>query len=262
MASLEQQWVDADLPVLQHTRDRLLQLAGNPDNVNVPVLARLVASDPLMSLNVLRMASARRRGHLQGAPKTALEAIILIGISPLFRACEKLPVIQDVLAEHPQAIAGLTHAMLLAYNAARLAHRFAAMLDDPEAEVIHEVALLHGFAEMLLWLHRPRLALATWRPRSQEDLDANRHPAHHELPVDLAQLGLRLMKAWHLNTQLILMIQAQGSSMGHARLVDLAVRLADRPPGQAEGFSQADVLYAASVLQLSVDATAEFLRKI
>ena len=260
MAHLEEQWVGAELPVLQYTRDRILGLAEDPDKVDLNKLASIIASDPLMTLRVLRLASAQCKGRMQGAPKTALEAVILIGTGPLFRSCQDLPVIQDVLAGRPEALAGLTLAMTRSYRAARIAHRFASLLDDPDAEVIHEVALLHDFAELLLWLHRPVLAQATWQERTAEDVARSRHRAHHALPADMIQLGVRLMKAWHFNSQLIRLIEAHAAPTSRGHLVDLAVRLVDRSAEQSEAIDDVDIQDASVVLRLDVDATRQLLR--
>ena len=46
-----------------------------------------------------------------------------------------------------------------AHRAANFALAFAVHRMDHDAPVIHEAALLHDFAEMLLWLHAPALAL-------------------------------------------------------------------------------------------------------
>ena len=46
-----------------------------------------------------------------------------------------------------------------AHRAANFALGFAVHRMDPDAAVIHGAALLHDFAEMLLWCHAPALAL-------------------------------------------------------------------------------------------------------
>jgi HD-like signal output (HDOD) protein len=261
LSTLEGQWVSADLPVLQYTREQILLAAQAPDDVDLNRLASLIASDPLMTLRVLKQASAPHRGLMHNAPRTALEALMLLGTGPFFRACSTAPVVQDLLANEPDALAGLTAAMARAYRAARLAHRFASMLDDPDAEVIHEVTLLHSFAELLLWVFRPRLALATLRPQGPSGHGP--HPrALHDLPIDLMQLGLRLMHDWRLHPQLIRLIEHHHSPTGRAHLIDLAVRIAeDAMHGEPDRDSR-HLADAASTLQLSIDAARQVLRQL
>lgn len=248
--------------MLQFTRDQLLRAAEDPDNADLNALAAVIASDPLMTLRVLRQASAPQRGGLHSAPKTVLEAMILMGTGPLFRSCQDLKVVQDLLADDPEALAGLTLAMARAYRAARIAHRLASMLDDPDAEVIHEVALLHDFTELLLWVYRPRVAAATRRTLTDAERHAHRRQAHHELPVDLVQLGQQLMRAWRLHPQLIRMGEGSDAPTSRAHLIDLAVRLADGEADGDEGPDSFTIADAAQTLKLGADATREVLRRL
>lgn len=261
LAQLERQWATAPIPVLAYTRDRILHAAENDDDVDLNRLAAVISSDPLMTLRVLRQASAPTRGLMHNPPKTTLEALLLIGTGPLFRASRDMPVVQDVLADKPEALAGLTAAMTRSYHAARMAHRFASMLDDPDAEVIHEAALLHDFAELLLWLHRPRLAVQSFHENGIAGLGVGRHPTHHDLPVDLVHLGASLMKSWRLNPQLIRMIEANAATSTRCRLVDLAVRLADSHLASGDAPDPAVLREAARLLNLSPDATRQVLRQ-
>ena len=64
--------------------------------------------------------------------------------------------------------AGLEQVLRRAHRAGRFAISFAMARNDTDAEVIREAALLHDFAELLLWCHAPTLALEigpkTWWP--------------------------------------------------------------------------------------------------
>jgi HD-like signal output (HDOD) protein len=156
-------WVDAfaraEIPVLTETAESLEQMRATEDDVDANGLGEMIAADPLMTLKVLAHASELRRGRLMADPETVTAALVLMGITPFFRAFGPQPTMEAVLADHEEAVLGLSRVMQRAERASRYALGFAAHRADPDAAIIHSAALLHDFAEMLLWVHAPDLAL-------------------------------------------------------------------------------------------------------
>jgi hypothetical protein len=100
--------------------------------------------------------------------ETVIAALVMMGIPPFFRAFADPVAVEDRLAACPEALEGVRRVLRRAYRGARFALGFAVHRADPNAASIHAAALLHEFAELLLWCHAPRLALSI---RDLQDAD-------------------------------------------------------------------------------------------
>ncbi|MDP3223118.1 MAG: HDOD domain-containing protein, partial [Rubrivivax sp.] len=147
------------LPVLSHTADVLEELRATEDAVDAHSLAEDIVSDPLMTLKLLAHVAHLRRGREGSEVETVTEALVMLGIPPFFNAFGPQQSAQALLADEPDALAGFERVLARSHRAARFAIGFAVHRMDHDAPVIHEAALLHDFAELLLWLHAPALAL-------------------------------------------------------------------------------------------------------
>ncbi len=223
-------WVNAfasaEIPVLAETAEALESMRANEDDVDAHGLAELIVTDPLMSLKVIAHASELKRGRLMADTETVTAALVLMGITPFFRAFGPQPTMEQALAGHDEALMGLSRVMQRAERASRYALGFAAHRADPDAAVIHSAALLHDFAEMLLWLHAPDLALQI---AALQDADHSLRSAAAQrqvLGIELADLEQALMQHWHLPELLMRITNDKHARDPQVRCVHLAVRLA------------------------------------
>jgi HD-like signal output (HDOD) protein len=223
-------WVDAfaraEIPVLTETAESLEQMRATEDDVDANGLGEMIAADPLMTLKVLAHASELRRGRLMADPETVTAALVLMGITPFFRTFGSQPTLEAALAGHEEGLLGLSRVMQRAERASRYALGFAAHRADPDAAVIHSAALLHDFAEMLLWVHAPDLALQI---ATLQDADHSLRSAATQrqvLGIELADLEQALMKRWHLPELLTRITNDNFERDPQVRCVHLAVRLA------------------------------------
>lgn len=223
-------WVNAfasaEIPVLAETAEALELMRANEDDVDAHGLAELIVTDPLMSLKVIARASELKRGRLMADTETVTAALVLMGITPFFRAFGPQPTMEQALAGHDEALMGLSRVMQRAERASRYALGFAAHRADPDAAVIHSAALLHDFAEMLLWLHAPDLALQI---AALQDADHSLRSAAAQrqvLGIELADLEQALMQHWHLPELLMRITNDRYERDPKVRCVFLAVRLA------------------------------------
>ena len=253
----------AEIPVLASTADTLEALRANEDAVDANSLGELIANDPLMTLKVLAHAAANRPSRVITDTETVTAALVMMGITPFFRAFGVQPTVEAHLADHPEALAGLQAVLDRAHRSSRFALAFAAHRMDPDAAVIHEAALLHDFAEMLLWCHAPALGL---RLRAAQAADATLRSGAAQLSllnVDLADLQQSLMKAWRLPELLIHITDDRHADNPSVHNVLLAVRLARHT---ALGWDNAalpdDVNDIAALLNLSPTATLQLLHDI
>ncbi|MFG6485144.1 HDOD domain-containing protein [Roseateles sp. BYS78W] len=262
-------WVEAfaraEIPVLTETAESLEQMRATEDDVDANGLGEMIAADPLMTLKVLALASELRRGRsigLQADPETPTAALVLMGISPFFRAFGPQPTMEDVLADHEQAILGLSRVMQRAERASRYALGFAAHRADPDAAVIHSAALLHDFAEMLLWVHAPDLALQIAALQDADHALRSAAAQRQVLGIELADLEQALMRRWHLPELLTHITDDKHARDPQVRCVHLAVRLARHT---ARGWDDAavpdDLHDIAELLNLSESHTLKLLHE-
>lgn len=222
----EDAFARAEIPVLAETAETLELMRATEDDVDAHGLAEMISTDPLMSLKVIAHASELKRGRLMADTETVTAALVLMGITPFFRAFGPQPTMEAALADHEEALLGLARVMQRAERASRFALGFAAHRADPDAAVIHSAALLHDFAEMLLWLHAPDLALQI---ATLQDADHSLRSAAAQrqvLGIELADLEQALMKRWHLPDLLMRITNDKHARDPQVRCVHLAVRLA------------------------------------
>ena len=119
--------------------------------------------------------------------------------------------------------------------------------------------MLHGFVDMMLWCHAPRLA-QTLAERLEQDTSLRSADAQQDvLGVRLIDLAPALMRAWQLPDLLIRCTDDRHANHPQVRTVMLAVRVArhtqygwDNP--HAEAALPDDIADVAELLTLSPEA--------
>ena len=253
----------AEIPILAQTAEALEALRANEDHVDANGLGEMIASDPLMTLKVLAHASTHRSSRVVTDPETVTSALVMMGISPFFAAFGPQPTVEARLAGESEALNGLMDTLHRAHRGANFALGFAVHRMDHDAPVIHAAALLHDFAEMLLWCHAPALALRI-RHSQRADPDLRSDAAQLAvLNVALPDLQQALMKSWRLPELLVRISDERHSDSAAVRNVTLALRLARH---SASGWDNPaipdDVNDIASLLNLSQPATLQLVQEI
>ncbi|HEX6707918.1 MAG TPA: HDOD domain-containing protein [Albitalea sp.] len=253
----------AEIPVLARTADAIEDLRPNEDAVDANLIGETISGDPLMTLRVLAHAAAHRPPRMLTEPETVTAVVVMMGIAPFFRAFGPLPTVEERLHDQPDALAGLHEVLRRAHRAANFALGFAVHRMDHDAAVIHHAALLHDFAEMLLWCHAPGLALRI-RGAQQADPTLRSSAIQREvLNVTLPDLQQSLMRAWRLPELLVRITDDRHAEHPSARSVVLAIRVARH---SAQGWDNAalpdDVRDVARLLNLSESAASDVLREL
>ncbi len=254
----------ASLPVLAETADMLEQLRANEDAVDAHLLAETVATDPLMTLKLLAHVAQLRRGREGSDIETVTAALVMLGITPFFRAFGPQPTVEAQLADHPEALEGFRRVLRRAHRAANFAIGFAVHRMDHDAPVIHSAALLHDFAELLLWLYAPGLALEIVQRQETDPALRSALVQREVLHVELPDLQHALMIAWQLPALLVNITDdhLHGDS-AQVRNVLLAIRVARH---SATGWDNAalpdDVHDISELLHMGVDPTWRLLLEI
>ncbi len=258
----------SQLPVLRGTAQFLEDWRLTEDAADAHGLAETLSADPLMMLKLLAHVAALRRGREGSEPETATEALVMLGITPFFRAFGPQPVAEDWLAHDAAALAGFQHVLRRSHRAANFAIGFAVHRLDYDAAVIHEAALLHDFAELLLWLHAPALALEIQRRQQADPALRSAVAQRAVLGIELTELQHALMQAWRLPALLVQITDdhaCSGAQAGQVQLrnVLLAIRVARH---SAQGWDNPalpdDYREIAELLHLSPDAVQRLLLDI
>ena len=253
----------AEIPVLAQTAEALEALRANEDDADANILGEMISSDPLMTLKVMAHASAQRGSRVVTDTETVTAALVMMGITPFFNAFGPQPTVEDRLADELEALAGLNEVLQRAHRGANFALGFAVHRMDNDAAVIHAAALLHDFAEMLLWCHAPQLALRIRRAQRDDPTLRSSAAQLTALNIQLADLQQALMKAWRLPELLIRINDDRHADQANVRMVTLATRLARHC---ALGWDNAaipdDISEIASLLNLSEAATIQLVREL
>ena len=252
-----------DIPVLAETSTALEGLRANEDDVDANSIGELIANDPLMTLKVLAYASSHRSARVLTDTETVTAALVMMGISPFFRAFALQPTVEQHLATRPEALQGLRAVVRRAHRGANLALAFAVHRMDPDAAVVHAVALLHEFADMLLWCHAPELQIQIQRRQTRDPALRSSVVQREVLNVEVADLQASLMRTWRLPELLHQIGDDLHAENASVRSIELAARLARH---SALGWDNAaipdDIADISRLLNLSIAATLEWVRDI
>jgi HD-like signal output (HDOD) protein len=263
LASWTEYFQNAPIPVLGETALALENLRSKEDVVDANAIGEMVSNDPLMTLKVLAYASSHRGRRVVTDTETVTAALVMMGISPFFRNFERQRTVEEHLGMEPEALAGLRAAVRRTHRGANFALGFAVHRSDPDAAVVHAVALLHEFADMLLWCHAPRLQI---RIHALQEADSTLRSAtvqRRELNIEIPDLQASLMRAWHLPELLAHMGDDLHADNPNVRSVELAARLARHTErGWDNAAVPDDISEIAELLNLSIAGTLQLVHQI
>lgn len=252
-----------DFPVLHETAAALEELRAQQDVVDARTISELLSTDPLMTLKVLSHASGLRRERRDSDPETVLEALVLTGVVPFFRHFGAQRSVDEVALVDPRIAEGFAAVLRRSRRAARFALAFAVHRMDNDAEMVHEAALLHEFAELLLWLDAPDLALEIAYLRRQDPTLRSAAVQRQVLNAELVDVQHALMLHWRLPPLLVDLADDRHAQSARARCVMLAIRLARH---SAAGWDNPalpdDIREIADLLTLGEQPTRNLLRRI
>ena len=252
------------LPVLASTAGELEDWRPAEDQVDAHLLAQTLSNDPLMILKLLAHLARLRRGREGSDAETVTEALVMLGIVPFFNVFGPQDTVEETLAGNPLALDGFERVLQRAHRAARFAIGFAVHRMDHDAAVIHEAALLHDFAELLLWLRAPALALQITCLQRADPTLRSAQAQRQVLNIELSDLQHALMKAWQLPALLVQISNDHAlAANGQMRNVNLAIRVARH---SARGWDDPalpdDLREIGELLQLTPEHTLHLLQDI
>jgi hypothetical protein len=254
----------ARLPVLATTAAQIDYLRAVEDHVDAHTVAEAVGDDPLLSLRLMAHLSVLRRGREGGEPETLTAALVMLGIPPFFAAFGSATTVEEHLGSQAEALEGFRAVLRRSRRAAQFAMAFAAHRMDHDAAVIRDAALLHDFAELLVWLEAPSLALEM-RRRQQADPTLRSSALQRELlHVELVDLQHHLMVAWRLPSLLVSITDDHAQRCTpQLTNVRLAISLARHSAGGWDNVALSDDFAAiGSLLQLGAPHVERLVRDV
>jgi len=215
-----------EIPVLPETASELAVLAADQDSADAQGIAAIVMRDPLMSVKLYRhLASLRRRTQLTDV-ESLTGNILMLGLSPFFRAFGALQPIQPPAGHTQRWQRGLGAVLNRSQRAADYAFEWAVRRNDLDAELIYTAALLHDFTEVLLWCVAPALAGAVQLELAQNAGLRSIEAQRKILNVGINELQQALMQRWRLPALLVRITDDHAASDPQVRNVTLAIALA------------------------------------
>lgn len=250
------------MPIPAATARAIADASLNQDRVDANQLGELIASDPLMTLELFRHVATLRRSHQLGDPQTVTAAIVWAGIAPFFRAFDTLQILEESLADAAEALRQVNNLIARNRRASRLALAFAVRRADPGAPLLHHAALLHEFAELLLWVHEPQTASDIAALRSTHP-DRNRATIERQaLGFSLESLQHALSRAWRLPSIFERVNDTRHAEETDSRIVRMAQRFAaaDAHPASVHAVMPSQELAdAADLLGMLLDDLVDLL---
>lgn len=263
LAAWTRYFQEAEIPVLAATSKKLESLRAIEDDVDAGMLSAVIERDPLMTLKVLAYVSANRRASDTTETESITSSLVMMGIAPFFRNFCLQPTVEDQLHNQPLALEGLRELLTRAERAGQFAVGFAVHRGDLDVGVIHLAAVLHDFAEMLMWCHAPTMQLEIRAMQRSNPTLRTANLQRFVYHIELNDLRHALMKLCRLPELLVRISDGKHPTHANVRNVVLAVRLARHT---MHGWDNAalpdDINDIALLLNASPRVALAFVRKI
>lgn len=183
-------------PVFRHTKNAILALERNREEVTARELAMIVLADPLATLRAIYDAYLRTGRRFSGQIATAEAAILMQGVDKFMNEASYYPILEQVeVARNESVLRALYRLLRLAQHSAWQARDFSVLSYDIQAEEVQVAALLYYAPEFLFWLQAPNIA------RTLARLRRRMHSAEAEreaLGFELAPLRLKMLEEWSI----------------------------------------------------------------
>lgn len=216
----------APTPILKRTQRELAILQADADRLSVREVTDVVAHDPLMTLTLLRYLQQHKRNTQLNEVVQIEPALIMLGMQTFFQKVQPDQVIEDMLHDERWALTSALHTVHRANQAAHYAKDWAVRLHDLHFDEIRIAALLHNFAEILMWCYAPDDMLQV-RNLQQENKNLRSREAQQQIfGFKLSDLQLALAQSWDLPELLIGFMKRENCQRRQMRNIILAINLA------------------------------------
>ncbi len=215
----------AEVPILKRTARELKLLGEVPEQNDVRAITSALMLDPLMTLILLRYLQKNKRASQINEVVQIEQALMMVGMQRFFGSVVPQLLAEDMLKQQLPALSGMLQGVQRATRAARYAKDWSVRLKDLHFDEVRITALLHNFAEILLWCYAP-VEMAKVRALQQCDKTLRTRDAQRQvLGFKVSDLQLELAKLWQLPELLIHFMERNYAYERQMRTVVLAVNL-------------------------------------
>ncbi len=215
----------AEIPVLKRTARELTILQADTEQLSVRAVTEVIMHDPLLTVVLLRYLQRHKRTTQLNEVVQIEQALLMLGMQVFFDKVKPGLVMETLLAGNTAALTGMLQAVQRAMRAANYARDWAVHLQDLHFDEIYIAALLHNFAEILLWCYA---SAQMTQIRVLQQCDPALRSAEAQrlvLSFRLGDLQLALAKAWALPELLIRYMIGEDVAQRQMRIIELAVNL-------------------------------------
>ena len=216
----------AEIPVLKQTARDLATLREDQNRLSARSVAQVIAVDPMMTVKVLRYLQTHKHRSQTSEVIQVEQALIMMGVDAFFDKVPPLPLVQEVLQGHTDALIQLLHVIHRSHRASEYAFDWAVRMSDLHYEEVRIAALLHDLSEMVMWCFAPQEMLKI-RAMQQQDKALRTRAAQEEVfGFNLLDMQKQLVKNWELPELLLTLMDDACSNQQRVRNVVFAVNLA------------------------------------
>lgn len=216
----------ADLPVLKQTARDLAKLREDDERLTANSVANVIARDPMMTAKLLRYLQAHKHRAQITEVIQVEQALLMLGLEPVFNKVPPEPVVEDVIKPHLAALPHLLRVVHRSHRASEYAKDWAVRLRDLHYEEVRIAALLHDIAEMLMWCFSPKEMLEVHALQVKDKSLRSRDAQIQVLGFPLFELQKELATQWGLPELLLTLMNDACANYPRVRNVVLAVNLA------------------------------------
>ena len=251
-------WIDffrtTEIPILRRTARELGRLDMDADDLSARGVADIINMDPLMTVVLLRYLQRHKHSAQQCEVVQIEQALMMLGIPTVVTKVQPRLIIEDGLHGQTLALTGALQAIRRATRAAHYARDWSVRLKDTHFDEVHIAALLHNFAEILMWCYAPQQMLQVRQLQLQDKALRSRVAQHMVLGFKLSDLQLALAKLWLLPATLVGFMEKNNAQQRQMRNIVLAINLARHTTnGWDDEALPDDYLAISALLHMPVD---------
>lgn len=215
----------AEIPILKRTVRELTILQADTEQLSVRAVTDVVMHDPLLTVVLLRYLQRHKRNTQLNEVVQIEQALLMLGMQVFFDKVKPNLVMENLLAGNTAALTGLLQAVQRAMRAANYAKDWAVHLHDLHFDEIYIAALLHNFAEILLWCYASAQMTQIFVLQQCDTALRSEEAQRRILGFRLADLQLALAKVWALPELLIRFMNGEDVAQRQMRTIELAVNV-------------------------------------
>lgn len=251
----------AEIPVLKQTARELDRLKADENLLDARSVAHVVTDDPLMTVKLLHYMQTHKHRNQTYELVDVKETLLMMGLDTFFQKVPSMPLAEDMLHGHLDALVSLLHTVRRAQRAAFYAYDWALRLHDLHADEVYVSALLTHVSEMLMWCFNPEQMLEIQRRQAADKTLRSADVQKQVMGFTGIEMQRQLTVEWRLPALLLNLLDPAQANTARVRNVMLAVNLARH---SAHGWDDAalpdDYREIGALLRVNADQVVELVR--